>query len=112
MDNCGGQNKNNHILLLAPYLVDMGFFTKVNMVFLIVGHTKNICDRRFNNLKYAYHKSQVFTLEQAVSVLDHSKFVTVWPVDVTIDWKDYYSLLLKPCSNMLSKSGLEKECLK
>jgi hypothetical protein len=24
MDNCSGQNKNNHVLLLAPYLVESG----------------------------------------------------------------------------------------
>jgi hypothetical protein len=26
MDNCGGQNTHNHVLRLAPYLVEMGFF--------------------------------------------------------------------------------------
>jgi hypothetical protein len=26
MDNCGGQNKNNVVLRLAPYLVEMGYF--------------------------------------------------------------------------------------
>jgi hypothetical protein len=45
MDNCGGQNKTNYVLLLAPFLVEMGFFRKVNMLFLVVGHTKNVCDR-------------------------------------------------------------------
>jgi hypothetical protein len=26
MDNCAGQNKNNHVILLVPYLVEMGYF--------------------------------------------------------------------------------------
>jgi hypothetical protein len=26
IDNCGGQNKNNVVLRLAPYLVEMGYF--------------------------------------------------------------------------------------
>ena len=96
MDNCGGQNKNNHVLLLAPYLVELGYFKTVNMTFLVVGHTKNVCDRRFNNLKHDYHKSQVFTLEQAVDILSKSSYVTVWPVDPTQDWSDWYSMLIKP----------------
>jgi hypothetical protein len=105
MDNCGGQNKNNHVILLAPYLVERGFFKTVNMIFLVVGHTKNVCDRRFNNLKHDYHKSQVFSLDQAVSVLDKSPFVTVWPIDPDRDWYDLYTMLLKPYT-MLAKAKL------
>jgi hypothetical protein len=46
MDNCAGQNKNNHVILLAPYLVEMGYFESVNIIlFLVTGHTKNVCDR-------------------------------------------------------------------
>jgi hypothetical protein len=26
MNNCGGQNKNNSVICLAPHLVEMGFF--------------------------------------------------------------------------------------
>jgi hypothetical protein len=96
MDNCGGQNKNNYVLLLAPYLVEMGYFATVNMTFLVVGHTKNVCDRRFNNLKHDYHRSQVFTIDQAVEVLSRSKYVTVWKIDADSDWKDYATFLLEP----------------
>ena len=39
-DNCTRQNKNNMVLILVPYLVDMGLFSKVNFIFLVVGHTK------------------------------------------------------------------------
>ncbi|KAG7347967.1 hypothetical protein IV203_016672 [Nitzschia inconspicua] len=73
MDNCAGQNKNNYVLLLAPYLVEMGYFSTVNMLFLVVGHTKNVCNRRFNNMKQEYHKSQVFTVDEAVEVLGRNQ---------------------------------------
>jgi hypothetical protein len=56
-DNCPGQNKNHHVLWLVPYLVEMGYFETVNFIFLVVGHTKNAADRRFNNLKMIYRKS-------------------------------------------------------
>ncbi|KAG7361881.1 hypothetical protein IV203_025547 [Nitzschia inconspicua] len=96
MDNCAGQKKNNYVLLLAPYLVEMGYFTTVNMLFLVVGHTKNVCDRRFNNLKQVYHNSQVFTTDQAVEVLGSSEYVTVWKIDPQNDWKNYAKFLLEP----------------
>ena len=47
-DNCGGQNKNNNILWLAVYLVKSGYFKKVECLFFVAGHTKNVCNRWFN----------------------------------------------------------------
>jgi hypothetical protein len=44
-DNCSGQNKNNTVLKLLVWLTEMGYFRKINFVFLIVGHTKNAADR-------------------------------------------------------------------
>ena len=55
-DNCSGQNKNNTVLKLLVWLAEMGYFQKVNFVFLIVGHTKNSADRLFNALKIDYRK--------------------------------------------------------
>jgi hypothetical protein len=62
-DNCGGQNRNNCVNLLAPYLVEMDYFNRVNLLFLVVGHTKTVCDRLFNNLKIfiTIRKSSVST---------------------------------------------------
>ncbi|KAG7373065.1 hypothetical protein IV203_033789 [Nitzschia inconspicua] len=93
MDNCAGQNKNNHVLLLAPYLVEMGYFRTVNMLFLVAGHTKNVCDRLFNNLKREYHNAQVFTFDQAVEILGRSQHVHVWKIDPQNDWKKYGDFL-------------------
>ena len=39
-DNCPGQNKNNIVLKLVPYLVELQFFNTVNFIFLVAGHTK------------------------------------------------------------------------
>ncbi len=39
-DNCSGQNKNNTVLKLVQYLVEMDYFKKVNFIFLVVGHRK------------------------------------------------------------------------
>ena len=57
-DNCSGQNKNNTVLKMAMWLKGMGYFTRVNFIFLIVGHTKNAADRLFNSLKFEYRKKK------------------------------------------------------
>lgn len=93
-DNCAGQNKNNYVLWLVPYLVELGYFESVNFIFLIVGHTKNACDRRFNNLKLLYSKSQCFSFDDMIEVLSKSKYVTIWPVQDG-DIKDYAKWLQK-----------------
>jgi hypothetical protein len=51
LDNCGGQNKNNLVLSLAPWLVESKLFKKVENIFYVRGHTKNACYRLFNQLK-------------------------------------------------------------
>jgi hypothetical protein len=66
IDNCGGQNKNNYVLRLALWLVESKFFVKVELIFYIRGHTKNACDRLFNQLKLQYHKRQTFIMRQLV----------------------------------------------
>jgi hypothetical protein len=63
MDNCAGQNKNNHVLRLAPYLVKKGYFEEAHFIFLVVGHTKNVADHLFNILKKLYPHQKIFTRE-------------------------------------------------
>jgi hypothetical protein len=53
MDNCCGQNRNNHVLRLSAYLVKMKYFEKVEFVFYVRGHTNNACERTFNQMKFA-----------------------------------------------------------
>ena len=93
-DNCSGQNKNNTVLKLAPWLMAMGFFKKVNFIFLVVGHTKNAADRLFNSLKCKYHKKNLFMMDSLVAALDLSDSVTVIPT-VANDFLEYDSLFKK-----------------
>ena len=48
-DNCAGQNKNNTVLRLIPYLVELGYFKKVNFVFwlLVIPKILLICYSMF-----------------------------------------------------------------
>jgi hypothetical protein len=93
-DNCGGQNKNNFVLLLVPYLVEMGYFQHVNFIFLIVGHTKNAADRLFNALKFVYRGSNVQTFQGLLNVCGASRHVTPIAVD-NGDFFKYSDFLLQ-----------------
>jgi len=68
-ENCTGQNKNNMVFQLVPYLVENNFFREVNFNFLVAGHTKNIADRMFNTLKSVFRKSQIWHLKLMYKVL-------------------------------------------
>lgn len=76
-DNCTGQNKNNTVLRLAAYLVESGYFKEVEIVFLVVGHTKNACDCLFNSLKFGYRNKNVWSFSELLEVLDESYKVKV-----------------------------------
>ena len=69
MDNCAGQNKNRMVLRLIILLVELGYYKRVNCLFLVVGHTKNACDRFFNLLKLKYRQSNVYSMDDLLKVL-------------------------------------------
>jgi hypothetical protein len=88
MDNCFGQNKNKMVLRLAPLLVELGFFKRVNFIFLIVGHTKNICDRMFNIAKLLYRGKNMYTLAEIIATVGKHAQVTVHIITPEI-FKDF-----------------------
>ena len=72
------------MIRLAPYLVKAGHFKKVSFVFFVAGHTKNDVDKRFNNLKCVYNKSNLYTMQQLVQTCNRNPFVTAVEVDNTV----------------------------
>jgi hypothetical protein len=91
-DNCSGQNKNNTMLKLMVFLVECGYFKDVWFVFLVVGHTKNAADRLFNLLKKSYRKKNIYTVEQLLSDLGESDFVSIDPSEEA-DFHDWDTFL-------------------
>jgi hypothetical protein len=94
MDNCGGQNKNNVVLRLSPYLVEMGYFLTVEYVFYIRGHTNNACDRMFNHMKLKFHRRDIFSWGQALETLNIKEHVNIVDAQES-HFKDYGALLDK-----------------
>ena len=91
MDNCGGQNKKNTIIKMCAYIVEAGWFNKVNIIFLVKGHTKNHCDRNFNLLKLEWHKRNVYTYAESLEVLGSMENVEV--IDASNLHFDYSTML-------------------
>lgn len=94
-DNCGGQNKNNHVIRYLLLLVDSGVLKTVNLYFFVRGHTKNNCDRGFGNMKKAYVKTDLYTVDEVASMVDESS-TTNKAVNLEKDqaaFKDWKALL-------------------
>lgn len=71
-DNCVGQNKNNALLQYLAYRVLASLHTRIELSFLIVGHTKFSPDGYFGLIKHRYRRSKVYTYEQLGEVIEAS----------------------------------------
>lgn len=71
-DNCVGQNKNNALLQYLMYRVFTGLHDKIELSFLIVGHTKFSPDGYFGLIKRHYRRSQVYTYDQLADIVESS----------------------------------------
>jgi hypothetical protein len=92
VDNCSGQNKNNHVLQFVAYLAEIKFFRNVEFVFYVRGHTKNTCDQLFNEMKICFHKDQVHSYRVALGVLNSQPNVTM--TDATEDMFNDYGKMI------------------
>ena len=94
-DNCGGQNKNRIVLRFLMWLVEVGYFPKIRLIFLVKGHTKNSCDRLFNLLKINYHRLNIYTYDQLVNVINKNEFITAHKMKSSdmfdfLSWQDVF----------------------
>jgi hypothetical protein len=84
MDNCPGQNKNNFILRLAPYIQEKEYFVEVNFIFLVIRHTKNVANHLFNTLQRLCRKQNVFTMGMLLKAMKHEQVITY-----NVYWQDF-----------------------
>ena len=97
MDNCAGQNKNHMVIQMAAYISERKYFKRINPIFLVKGHTKNMCDRMFNTMKQRYHRRNIYTLEDTYKILNLDEKVTVHPTTFKnfYDWDSFFETLYK-----------------
>ena len=55
-DNCGGQNKNQHLLMALLRMVHLGYFSRIELIYLVPGHSYMAPDRKFGNVASAKKK--------------------------------------------------------
>ena len=53
-NNCGGQNKNNNMCLALLMNVHQNKFDRIELGFLVSGHSYNTCDRWFGVIGKKY----------------------------------------------------------
>jgi hypothetical protein len=106
MDNCAGQNKNKIVIRLIAYSVEMNYFECANIIFYVVGHTKNPADRLFNIAKTSIRKQNVYTMQQFISLISESRYVSAVQALET-DFYDY-NLLFDKLYMDLIKPGVKK----
>ncbi len=101
-DNCVGQNKNNALLQYLMYRVLIGLHDKIELSFLIVGHTKFSPDGYFGLIKRHYRRSQVYTYDQLSDIVEtsstngHNGCVRVSNnIDSPVVYRDWSSWLSK-----------------
>ena len=73
VDNCRGQNKNKHIVRFLMWLVETRVFKRIELCFLIKGHTQNACDRMLNLVKSGYHKKNLCMYNELFNTVNESE---------------------------------------
>ena len=109
MDNCAGQNKNRMVIRMAAYILERKYFKRINLIFLVKGHTKNMCDRMFNTMKQRYHRRIIYTLEDTYKILNLDEKVTVHPTTFKnfYDWDSFFETVYKrPKGGSVKKNHL------
>ena len=109
MDNCAGQNKNRMVIRMAAFMLELKYFSKINLIFLVKGHTKNMCDRMFNSMKHRYHHRNIYTLEETYKILNLDDNVTVNPITLKdfYDWDSFFEKIYKrPKAGSIKKNHI------
>ena len=71
-DNCGGQNKNKTVMAYFAWRTLTGLHQKINVSFMVAGHTRCLVDGCFGLLKQKFRRSDVFCLQQLEAVVNSS----------------------------------------
>jgi hypothetical protein len=114
-DNCCGQNKNNLVMQFFVLLVSLGLLTRVEMKFLIKGHTHCSVDGGHGMIKKVWRKHDVFSLAQAATVVEASsptaglQQATVVTARDFFDWERLLSAYFGKLPKILSFQQFEME---
>lgn len=89
-DNCVAQNKNNAMIQYLMYRVLIGLHDRIELSFLVVGHTKFSPDGYFGLIRKRYRRSNIYTYDNLVDVIEQSS-------------TEHHNLCQRYAKNQLSK---------
>ena len=71
-DNCSGQNKNRSVVAYLCWRVLMGLHRRIELSFMLTGHTRCLVDGCFGLIKQKFRKADVYTMEQLATLVNNS----------------------------------------
>jgi len=84
-DNCVGQNKNNTVLQYLMWRVITGLSTRIELAFMVAGHTKFSPDYGFGVFKKLYRHSELNSVEEVCAMMGRSSLLVAEPVGTEQD---------------------------
>lgn len=95
-DNCPGQFKECYLFFFCDYLIKTKRFLRVDLKFLLEGHTYSICDRRFGNIETASKRFEIIeTPQDWVELLRTANIANMEIHEVTLDMIKSYKVFLR-----------------
>ena len=88
MDNAGSTNKNFYFVAFMQEMVQQKLFDHFRLSFMIAGHTKFSVDRLFSHVAITYNRSDVFNMEQLISVVSQHAKVNLDEGDIVQGWRE------------------------
>ena len=76
-DNCSGQNKNRYVMQYLAWRVLAGLNERIEISFMIVGHTKFAPDWCFGLFKQRFRRTKVGCLADIARVVEHQQWSTL-----------------------------------
>lgn len=83
-DNCWRENKNSTLMYYLALLFDLGWFSEVQVHFLVKGHTHNWVDRMFSFISRALMDGEFHTPDDLVRAMEDCKGTEIGVGNVTI----------------------------
>ena len=71
-DNCAGQNKNRTFMAYLSWRTVVGLHDRIEMSFMIAGHTRCTVDGCFGMVKRKYRRSDCNTIQQLADIISSS----------------------------------------
>jgi hypothetical protein len=88
-----------------PYLVEMKYFEEVVLLFLIVGHTKNACDRYFNQIKLLPRQQSIYTMNELITCVAVCEDCKIYPYQAEefLQWGAFLGKFYRDCKGLIKQ---------